>query len=77
MLLSAAPHLSREIAVEMPSRKTAKGKARKAAKEAKAKEESQAVVTANQRQEGSSLEAQMQRLVINNATATPLKCQHD
>ena len=55
----------------MPSRKKAKGKARRAAKAA-AKEESQAV-TANQRQE-SSLEAQMQRLVINNAT--PLKCRH-
>ena len=38
----------------MPSRKKAKGKARKAAKEAKAKEEeSRAVVGANQRQEAS------------------------
>ena len=61
----------------MPSRKKARGKARKAAKEAKAKEaakeeESQAV---NQPpREGSSLEEQMQRLVISNDT--PLKCQH-
>ena len=60
----------------MPSRKKAKGKARKAAKEAKAKEEeSQAVVevAANQRQE-ESVEARIQRLMIN---ATPPKlCMH-
>ena len=58
----------------MPSRKKAKGKARKAAKEAKAKEgESRALVAvaANQRQE-ESVEAQMQQLEIN-ATS---KCLH-
>ena len=56
----------------MPSRKKAKGKARKAAK---AKEESRAVVavTANQRQEG-SLEAQMQGLQINHITY--VNCKH-
>ena len=55
----------------MPSRKKAKGKARKAAKEAKAKEEeeSQAVIAANQRQEG-SLEAQLQRLIVSQ------QCKH-
>ena len=50
----------------MPSRKKAKGKARKASKEAKAKEEeSRAVVevAANQRQE-ESIEAMLQRLTI-------------
>ena len=52
----------------MPSRKKAKGKARKAAKEAKAKEEENRVravveVADNQRQE-ESLEQQMERLVI-------------
>jgi len=52
----------------MPSRKKAKGKARRAAKATK-DEESQAVV-ANQRQEG-SLEVMMQRLIFNSAT-----CQH-
>ena len=60
----------------MPSRKKAKGKARKAAKEAKAKEESRAVVqvaATNQRQ-GESLEAQMQQLQIDDVT--PLKCRH-
>lgn len=54
----------------MPSRKKAKGRARRAVKEAKAKkeEDSQAVVAAaDQRQEG-SLEAQMQRLQINAIT---------
>ena len=60
----------------MPSRKKAKGKARKAAKEAKAKEaetkeeESQAVVAevaANQWQDG-PLKTQLNRLVINNVT---------
>ena len=63
----------------MPSRKKAKGKARKAAKEAEAvraeENESQAVaeMAANQRQE-ESLEAQMQRLIIN---ATSSKhCRH-
>ena len=59
----------------MPSRKKAKGKARKAAKEAKAKEESEAVmeVAANQRQEG-SLEAHLQRLVISNTMTQ--ECWH-
>ena len=62
----------------MPSRKKAKGKARKAAKEAKeaeAAKESQAVaeVAANQRQEG-SLEAQMQQLKIS--TPSPTTCSH-
>ena len=61
----------------MPSRKKAKGKARKAAREAKAKEEeSRAVVevaAANQRQE-ESVEAMMHRLVINDAM--PQKCRH-
>ena len=58
----------------MPSRKKAKGKARKAAKEAKAKEEeSRAVIAANQRQEG-SLEAQMQLLTIDNVTSQ--QCMH-
>jgi hypothetical protein len=58
----------------MPSRKKEKGKARREAKQAKAKEEkSQAVVAAaNQRQEG-PLEAQMQRLQINS---TAMKCSH-
>ena len=59
----------------MPSRKKAKGKARKAAKEAKAKEESRAVVemAANQRQE-ESLETQLQRLILN--AASPKICTH-
>ena len=63
----------------MPSRKKAKGKARKAAKEAKAnakEEESQAVVAvavANQQRNG-SIEAQMHRLVINDAMHQ--KCRH-
>ena len=60
----------------MPSRKKAKGKARKAAKEAKAKEEeSQAAVevAAGQRQ-GESVEAMMQRLGIN--VASPKLCGH-
>ena len=62
----------------MPSRKKAKGKARKAAKEAReagAKEESEAVVNvaANQQQER-SLEAQMQQLEIN--AAFPKTCMH-
>ena len=59
----------------MPSRKKAKGKARKAAKKAKAKEESEAVmeVAADQRQEG-TLEAHMQRLAISNATTE--ECWH-
>ena len=59
----------------MPSRKKAKGKARKAAKEAKAakEEESRAVVTVNQRQE-ESVEAQLQRLIIN--AASPKICTH-
>ena len=60
----------------MPSRKKAKGKARKAAKEAKAKqEESQAVgeEAATHRQEG-SLEAQLHQLVISDVA--PQKCEH-
>ena len=60
----------------MPSRKKAKGKARKAAKKAKAKEEeSRAVVevAANKRQEG-SLEAQLHQLVISDIE--PRKCEH-
>ena len=60
----------------MPSRKKAKGKARKAAKEAKAKEEeSQAVVEATgQRQEEAALEAQLQQLIIN--AVSPKLCRH-
>ena len=58
----------------MPSRKKAKGKARKAAKEAKEKE-SRAVVTANQRQER-SLAMQLQQLKISSA-ASPTQCFHD
>ena len=62
----------------MPSRKKAKGKARKFAKEAKVAEaakESQAVVevAANQRQEG-SLEVRLQRLMLN--VACPELCRH-
>ena len=60
----------------MPSRKKAKGKARKSAKEAKAKEEeTQAVVeaAANLRQE-ESVEALLHRLVIN--AASPKLCRH-
>ena len=59
----------------MPSRKKAKGKARKAAKEAKAKEEESPAAgeAANQRREG-SLEAQLQRLVISDVA--PQKCEH-
>ena len=59
----------------MPSRKKAKGKARKAAKQAKAKEEeSRAVeVAAGQRQE-ESVEVQLQRLIIN--ATSPKLCRH-
>ena len=60
----------------MPSRKKAKGKARKAAKEAeaaKAEEESQAVILANQVQKR-SLEAQIERLIIN--AVSPKLCRH-
>ena len=65
----------------MPSRKKAKGKARKAAKEAKEaearakKEESKAAVevAANQRQE-ESVEEQLQRLVISNTMTQ--ECWH-
>ena len=65
----------------MPSRKKAKGKARKAAKQAEAKEaeaanskeeESQAMV-ANQRQRG-ELDAHIQWLMIKNAK--PMNCKH-
>ena len=60
----------------MPSRKKAKGKARKAAKEAKAKEEeSRAVVEAETNQlQQRSLEMQMQRLIINVALSK--MCKH-
>ena len=54
----------------MPSRKKAKGKARKAAK---AKEESRVVVAAGQRQE-ESVEAQMQGLKFNHITY--VDCKH-
>eukprot|EP00984_Skeletonema_dohrnii_P016810 scaffold7526_cov115-Skeletonema_dohrnii-CCMP3373.AAC.9 len=58
----------------MPSRKKARGKARKAAKEAaKAEEGERQAVIANQRQVGPH-EALMQWLSIN--VATPPKCQH-
>ena len=58
----------------MPSRKKAKGKARKAAKEAKAKEEeSRAVGAVNQQQNG-LIEAQMHRLAINDIMHQ--KCRH-
>ena len=60
----------------MPSRKKAKGKARKAAKEAKAKDEESRVVgaAASQQHVQESVEAQMQRLMIN-ATSTTM-CSH-
>ena len=65
----------------MPSRKKAKGKARKAAKEAKAKaaeaaKESQAVeAAAGQRHlQEEPLEAQMQRLMVN--APSPTMCRH-
>ena len=67
-LRSSLPLISRQI---MPSRKKVKGKARKAAKEAKAKKEEEnqdrAVVEVadNQRQE-ESLEAQLKLLIIND-----------
>ena len=73
-LFVVAFHL--EVAVIMPSRKKAKGKARKAAKEAKAKEEeSQAAVemAANQGQE-ELIEAQLQRLIID--AVSPKRCRH-
>ena len=59
----------------MPSRKKAKGKARKAAKEAKEKESREAVVgaAANQRQ-GESVQALMQQLRISASSST--KCWH-
>ena len=60
----------------MPSRKKAKGKARKAAKEAKAKEESRAVVAVADSQrpvQEESLEVQMQRLIIS--AASPTMCE--
>ena len=61
----------------MPSRKKAKGKARKAAKEAKAKEkekESRAVVADQVQEQEESLESQMQLLTVN-AASTEL-CRH-
>ena len=58
----------------MPSRKKVKGKARKSAKEAKAKEEeSRAVGVANQRQ-GESVGELMQRLIFNAVSQKP--CTH-
>ena len=62
----------------MPSRKKAKGKARRAAKQEQAKEEaveekSQAVVAAGNRLQERPLEAQMQRLQINS---TAINCLH-
>ncbi len=61
----------------MPSKKKARGRARKAAKEAKAaEEEAKTVVVKNQ---DGSLEAQMQRLTINNLlreSDTVQKCRH-
>ena len=62
----------------MPSRKKAKGKARKAAKETKAKEEESRAVgeVANQRQvQEETLEAQLQRLIVNAACPT-MECKH-
>ena len=57
----------------MPSRKKAKGKARKAVKEAKAKEEeSRAVVVAAGQRHEESIEAQLQRL-RTNATSPKLR----
>ena len=56
----------------MPSRKKAKGKARKAAK---AKEESQAVEMAANQRENESIETKMQRLMINAASSNI--CRHD
>ena len=58
----------------MPSRKKAKGKARRAAKEAKREEESQAMVAAANQRQKTSLKAQMQRLEIN--VFTPKECNH-
>ena len=59
----------------MPSRKKAKGKARKAAKQAKAKEEeSRAVVEAAGQRQEESVEAQLQRLIIN--ATSPKLCRH-
>jgi len=61
----------------MPSRKKTKGKARRAAKETKAKkeEDSQAVVAAaNQRQQERPLEVKVQRLLVS--PFAPNKCQH-
>ena len=61
----------------MPSRKKTKGKARRAAKETKAKkeEDSQAVVAAaNQRQQERPLEVEVQRLLVS--PFAPNKCQH-
>ena len=56
----------------MPSRKKAKGKARKAAKKAKAKEESEAVAAGQVQEE--ALATQMQQLRIN--AASPGLCSH-
>ena len=57
----------------MPSRKKAKGKARKAAKEAKAREEESRAVAASQVQ-GEALATQMQQLRINAASSE--LCSH-
>ncbi len=61
----------------MTSRKRAKGKARKAAKEAAKVKESQAAVAGNQRQRlEESLEAQMQRLQISHSHGSSMTCRH-
>ncbi len=60
----------------MPSRKKAKGKARKAAKQAAKAKESEAAVAANQRLK-ESLEAQTQRLQISQIHGLlSMKCHH-
>ena len=58
----------------MPSRKKAKGKARKAAKEAKTKEEDSRTVSGGNQRQGESVEAMMQRLEIN--AVSPDLCTH-
>ena len=65
-----------EIESIMPSRKKAKGKARKAAKEAKAvkAEERRAVAAVNNQRQEESVEAQMQQLVIS--ALSPELCRH-
>ncbi len=61
----------------MPSRKKAKGKARRAAKEAAKAKESQAPVATNQQQgQGGSPEAQMLGLQISQSHGSKMKCDH-